>query len=238
MLLVVLGGIYLYGLRFGHLSAGMSPLPAIDLSSGSGWFIDWRLAALAHSSDLCVALFTGPHARATPVPDHPIGSDDCGYVNAFSVQEVGGASVSLTPLSCQATAALALWVEYVVQPEAERLLGSRVVSLGDMGTYSCRDIRGGAARDRLNKILRQFDPSLVRSQHATANAVDVASFRLANGETVSVQGDWHDKGPRGEFLRRVHNGACNYFRVTLGPEYNKLHENHFHLDRGPGRICW
>jgi hypothetical protein len=238
MLLVVLGGIYLYGLRFGHLSAGMSPLPAIDLSSGSGWFIDWRLAALAHSRDLCREMFTGPHARAQPVPDRPIGADDCGYVNAFSVEQVGGAAIGVSPLTCQATAALALWVEYIVQPEAQRLLGSRVVAIGDMGTYSCRDIRGGAARNQINKILREIDPSLVRSQHATANAVDVAAFKLANGETVSVLGDWHDKGQKGAFLRRIHNGACNYFRVTLGPDYNKLHENHFHLDRGPGRICW
>ncbi len=238
MLLVVLGGIYIYGLRMGHLSAGLSPLPAIDLSSGSGWFIDWRLAQLAHSRDLCQEMFKGPHAIASPVPDRPIGADDCGYVNAFSVKEVGGASVSLSPLTCPATAALSLWVEHVVQPEAERLLGSRVVSIGDLGTYACRDKIGGSSRRWWNNLLRQIDPSLARSQHATANAVDIGAFKLANGETVSVLDDWRDKGAKGDFLRRVHNGACSYFRVTLGPEFNKEHANHFHLDRGPARICW
>lgn len=238
MLLVVLGSVYVYGLRFGHLSAGMSPLPAIDLASGSGWFIDWRLAALTHSRDLCQEMFKGPHANATPVPDHPIGADDCGYVNAFTVSQVGGASVGLSPLTCPATAALSLWTEFVVQPEAERLFGSRVVSMSDMGTYACRDKIGGAYRNRLNQILRQIDPSLARSQHANANAVDISGFTLADGTTITVLHDWKDKGAKGDFLRRVHNGACNYFRVTLGPEYNKQHENHFHLDRGPGRVCW
>jgi hypothetical protein len=238
MLLVVLGGIYLYGLRFGHLSAGLSPLPAIDLSSGSGWFIDYRLAALTHSPELCKELLTAPHTVASPVPDQPIGANDCGYVNAFSVQETGGASVGLSPLTCQATAALALWVEHVVQPEAEQLLGSRVTAIAHLGTYACRDKIGGSYRRRLNKVLRQFDPSLARSQHATANAVDIAGFKLANGQTVSVLDDWRDKGAKGNFLRRIHNGACSYFRVTLGPEFNKEHANHFHLDRGPGRLCW
>ncbi|MEZ5926242.1 MAG: extensin family protein [Hyphomicrobiaceae bacterium] len=238
LLLAIVGGIYLYGLRHGHVSAGLTPFPAIDLSSGSGWFIDWRLAALANSPDLCREILVQPHVSASPVSDKPIGPDDCGYVNAFSVKEAGGASISLSPLTCQATAALALWIEYVVQPEAQRLFGSRVVSISSMGTYSCRDIRGGAFRRKLNEIVKQFDPTLARSQHATANAVDIAGFRLANGQTVSVVANWRDKGPKGDFLHRVHKGACNYFRVTLGPEYNKLHENHLHLDRGPGRVCW
>jgi hypothetical protein len=47
------------------------------------------------------------------------------------------------------------------------------------------------------------------------------------------------------FLRDVDNGACGDFTTVLGPGYNFLHYNHFHLDlamrgnmsTGPRRVC-
>ena len=42
-------------------------------------------------------------------------------------------------------------------------------------------------------------------------------------------------GPDGDFLRRIRDAACTWFGTTLGPEYNALHRDHFHLqDRGYG----
>ncbi|MGQ0457740.1 MAG: extensin family protein [Hyphomicrobium sp.] len=35
---------------------------------------------------------------------------------------------------------------------------------------------------------------------------------------------------KGEFLHRVHAGACRIFGTTLGPEANNAHRNHFHVD--------
>ena len=75
------------------------------------------------------------------------------------------------------------------------------------------------------------------SEHAKANAIDIGGFTLANGETVDVLRDWRSGGGKGEFLRRLHAGACRYFRVTLGPEANREHRNHFHFDRGFLRAC-
>jgi hypothetical protein len=74
-----------------------------------------------------------------------------------------------------------------------------------------------------------------RSQHATANAIDVAAFTLEDGRKISVRRNWHGNSPESRFLRSVHDGACRYFRVTLGPAYNAAHADHFHLDRG---IFW
>jgi len=61
---------------------------------------------------------------------------------------------------------------------------------------------------------------------------------LADGREVSVLGDWNGKGPRGRFLRVIHDAACRRFATVLGPDYNALHANHFHLDMGrrPG-LC-
>ena len=39
------------------------------------------------------------------------------------------------------------------------------------------------------------------------------------------------------FLRAVRDGACRWFDAVLGPDYNAAHADHFHFDRGGGRIC-
>ena len=46
----------------------------------------------------------------------------------------------------------------------------------------------------------------------------------------------HDNVRR-DILRQVHGGACHGFMAVLGPDYNAAHRNHFHLDRGPYRVC-
>jgi hypothetical protein len=45
-------------------------------------------------------------------------------------------------------------------------------------------------------------------------------------------GDWNDKGAKGAFLKDVRDGACPIFSTTLSPDYNDLHRDHLHLDRG------
>ncbi len=43
-----------------------------------------------------------------------------------------------------------------------------------------------------------------------------------------------------EFLRAIHKAACAIFATVLGPEANKVHKNHFHLDmaeRRSANIC-
>jgi hypothetical protein len=76
-----------------------------------------------------------------------------------------------------------------------------------------------------------------RSEHATANAVDIGGFHLEDGTHISVLRDWKRPGRKSEFLRAVHLAACSYFRVVLGPDFNSEHENHFHFDRGTLYTC-
>jgi hypothetical protein len=76
-----------------------------------------------------------------------------------------------------------------------------------------------------------------RSQHATANAVDIGAFTLADGRRIAVARHWQGDGPEARFLKAAHGRACRYFRVVLGPEYNAAHRDHFHLDRGPFSRC-
>ena len=71
------------------------------------------------------------------------------------------------------------------------------------------------------------------SSHATASAIDISGVTLADGRRIDLLDGWD--GPDGDFLRRIRDAACTWFGTTLGPEYNALHRDHFHLqDRGYG----
>ncbi len=57
------------------------------------------------------------------------------------------------------------------------------------------------------------------------------------GATITVEDSFRSKGAEGAFLREIHDRACDVFDVTLGPDYNADHYNHFHLDVGGGHSC-
>lgn len=224
LLALLLAGGTFAALRLGFLPQRLSPFAPISLDDPPTWFLDTRLSALRRDRLLCEAILKEPHIDAVSLPDQPY-KDGCGWQNAVRFAKAGGARIGAERISCEMAAALALWLEHDVQPLAQSLLASPVASVGDMGIYDCRNILG-------NPLLKN-----IRSQHATANAIDIAGFTLASGQTVSVLKDWNDKGPEGQFLREVHKRACRYFRVALGPDYNSAHRNHFHFDRGAFSRC-
>lgn len=204
---------------FGLVPQRYSPFAPISLEERPSWFVDFRIAALRRDPELCRTVLREPHIIATPIHDNPI-HDGCGWENAVRVATVGGAELGAAQLTCEAAAALALWVEYELQPMALSTFGSRVVGLKDMGTYACRNIIGN---EKWSKM---------RSQHALANAVDIGGFKLANGQEITVARDWKGDDRESRFLHEVHARACRYFRVAIGPDYNRAHADHFHLDRG------
>jgi hypothetical protein len=97
---------------------------------------------------------------------------------------------------------------------------SRIVHFG---TYSCRNIN--------HRTIGR------RSEHASANALDVAGFVLADGTSVTVAQDWKGDSRKAALLRDLRDGACRFFDVVLGPDYNAAHRDHFHLDMGRYRAC-
>ena len=91
--------------------------------------------------------------------------------------------------------------------------------IATFGSYSCRRINHAEEGNF--------------SEHATANAIDIAAFRLADGRTVSVAGHWDADDERSRFLKELRDGACTLFATTLSPDYNKAHADHLHLDQAP-----
>ncbi|WP_072369539.1 extensin family protein [Hyphomicrobium sp. NDB2Meth4] len=209
---------------FGIVPQRYAPFAPISLEDPPHWFVDFRLAALRRDPQQCAAILNAPHILATPIADK-VQTNGCGWTNAVRVAEVAGAEIGLGQLTCEAATALALWMEYGVQPLANQMFGSRVAWVQDMGTYNCRNIIG-------NK--RWID---MRSQHSFANAVDIGAFRLANGKQMSITADYKRDTPEGRFLREAHRRACYYFRVAIGPEFNEAHHDHLHLDRGTLVSC-
>jgi hypothetical protein len=126
-------------------------------------------------------------------------------------------------MTCHGMAGLVLWERGVVAPAAERYFGAKLTRIRNMGTYSCRNIEH--KKDRM------------RSQHATANAIDIGGFGFANGGQIVIEKDWKDAGDKGAFLREVRDGACKIFSVVLSPSYNPNHSNHFHMDMSFVRFC-
>ena len=151
----------------------------------------------------------------------------CGYQDAIEVKASladltpnPGAPKNL-PMTCDLAARLHMWERHVVIPAAEKYLGSPVSEIKAFGTFQCRNV---ADTDKL-------------SEHAYAKAADIASFVLADGREISVLDDFYGKDAKGDFLREVRQRACDLFDVTLGPDYNEAHKNHFHVDVGGDHAC-
>jgi hypothetical protein len=87
---------------------------------------------------------------------------------------------NLGPVSCPLATTLSGWARFGVDRAARQILGSPLLRIETMGTYSCRTVAGTA---RL-------------SAHATANAIDIAAFLLADGRRVSVLNNWSGGTPR------------------------------------------
>ena len=157
------------------------------------------------------------------VPDSLHG-DFCKVQDAVLIN--GGVAL-LRPIgavmTCEEALAYALWDRQVVQPAALAMFGSRVTSIDHYGSYACRRRYGRA------------DAPV--SEHAYANALDVAAFRLADGRVISVEADWSTPGLGSLFLHRVRDGACRIFSTTLSPDYNQAHWTHLHLDMGRWKSC-
>jgi hypothetical protein len=157
------------------------------------------------------------HSRsALGGPDTP---GVCGAENPFEMAAADGGRVILKPaasLRCPMIPQIDSWVQQVVEPAARFKFGQQLVEVSVMASYSCRP---------MNSV-----EGATISEHAYANAVDIGGFKLADGRTISVQGGWGGSERERGFLRLVHDGACEYFTTVLGPDYNSLHSNHFHLD--------
>lgn len=174
----------------------------------------------------CLTRLGVAQASFTPLPDKYYGAGcstlDTVQLSALHSDHANLSVSNLGPVTCPLANTFAAWARYGVDRAARVVLGSPLRRIETFGSYNCRDVAG------TNRL----------SAHATANAIDVSAFDLADGRRISVEADWNGGTPaEKEFLRIIHKSACKRFGTVLGPDYNSAHQNHFHLEESSGSFC-
>ncbi len=138
----------------------------------------------------------------------------CGAKDAVRVREIAGVRLSQASLmTCNTARALKTWINREVETAFGR--GNKVVSLRVAAHYACRT--------------RNNRPGAKISEHGKGRAIDISGFTLASGETVTVLRGWQNRKTRKK-LKKIWRAACGPFGTVLGPEADRYHKDHFHLD--------
>jgi len=234
LLAVVAGAVFIPGARTADASSTPEmrfARPTFEAAQGSQWLDLTRYGAigerdklerLSSNANACHDVLDAAGVRFTQVKE-PMNDKGCGVRDALRIDAslTGWDAPEPMAMTCALAARLHTWERHIVIPAAEKYLGSEVVEIEAFGAYSCRRV-GGVGH---------------LSEHAFGRAADISGFKLADGRVITVLGDFRSKGPEGAFLREIHDRACGLFDVTLGPDYNAEHANHFHLDVGGWSAC-
>lgn len=213
LLLLVLAGLFIAGRSWLAAHPEHNPWAPLDLNGPKGWATQQKLVALRDDVPTCRAVLERSEVPFDVL--EPAGEGECRREDRTRLS-----GYPLTPAApattCPVAVAMELWKRDTLDPAAQELFGSEVASIEHLGSYSCRRLYG-----------RNDGPW---SEHATANALDIAGFVLEDGTRISVLSDWQGEGDKQSFLREVRDGACGAFSTVLSPDYNAAHADHFHFD--------
>lgn len=194
-----------------------NPWAPLDLDHPQGWATQSKLRALRSDTGTCRAVLTRSEVAfiaLEPVGEGPCLAADRTRLEAYPLARAAPA------VTCPVAVALEFWRRETLAPAAMEIFGQEISQIEQLGAYSCRRMYG-----------REEGPW---SEHATANAIDISGFGLADGRRIDVTGDWNAEDDKARFLRRARDGACRAFATVLSPDYNAAHRDHLHLDMAGG----
>lgn len=222
----------------------------------------WSPQEIAAAQAQCATILKTVSADYEMLP--PMRQGECGDPAPVKLKAltINGQRVALEPaatVNCPMVAATNRWLATAILPQAKAMLGEPVTAISVMSSYSCRSVYN--------------DPGRKLSQHAKANALDIAGFITKGGKKILLLSDWQrapepvetasaaqgqpaqaagqvpaapkapiqpvaaapilKPTPADGFLKAIHAKACGIFGTVLGPEANKAHHNHFHVDLHP-----
>ena len=149
----------------------------------------WKPEEVAAAQARCTAILKDIDAVSVPQP--PLREGQCGAPAPIRLISLGkNPQVTFSPpalVDCELAGALHGWLKNDVQPLALKHLGAKVIRIEVMSDYSCRTSAGRGG----NHL----------SEHAFANALDIAAFVTEKGQTASVLASWGT--PKREIAERI-----------------------------------
>src|SRR5262249_49638262 len=129
----------------------------------------------------CVKLLA-PIAADVDISE-PMKREQCGAPAPVLLRRIGSGAnkVEFSPpavVNCAMVASLHAWVEMTLQPAAREAPGPHIARLRSISGYACRNRIGDHSH------------SARLSEHALANAIDIAGFVTADGRSVEVARRW------------------------------------------------
>ncbi len=156
------------------------------------------------------------------------GPGKCGGPDVVSLERIitkSRVAIEITPpakLRCSMAEAMVNWVRDDLAGRVATL-GASLTAIENFNSFECR------GRNRV--VGAQL------SEHGRANALDIRSLRLKNGQVVRPT----DTAVPEDFRLAMRTSACARFTTVLGPGSDGFHEDHIHVDlaeRSNGyRIC-
>ena len=208
-----------------------NPWAPLDVAAAPDWFTDFKLSRARTDPVRCSAALAQTGMQYDAVPDR-VTAEGCGFSNAVRLRQAAVRLGAPLTLSCPMALSFYMWERHALQPAAAQRVGQRVVAVDHVGSYACRNINRGDGAV----------PGTSRSRHATADALDITALVLADGQRIAVVHRWSlpasgEAAPATLLLHDAYRGACRYFNGVLGPDYNAVHRDHFHLETGGYAMC-
>jgi hypothetical protein len=209
-----------------YLPPGYDPFAPLSVDDPPTLITRYKLARLGSDPDACLAaLNRAREAGRIAFTQSGEMKGKCPLLAPVRVQNFGTVTLSSSFLaSCPLAMSTAMFVAQSATPQAKEKLGSALSRIDHLGSYACRNV--------------YHRPVGRLSEHATADALDVAGFRFADGRSVTVLAGWPRDDATGNYLHAVFNDSCHFFGNSLGPDYNTAHANHFHLGMRGFGVCW
>ncbi len=199
-----------------------NPARPLDISAPPTPVTRLKLRRAQEGAACLAALRTG-NAAFAPMPDLLV-SDQCHITDRVRLTGIDGVALDPVETRCAIALRLALWERHGLAPAAQDVFGTGLARIHHFSSYNCRQIRtSGGSGGRM-------------STHATADAIDISGVTLTDGRRITLKADW-GQGQAGVFLDRAQASACTWFATALGPRYNALHADHFHLQSRGWGLC-
>ena len=148
------------------------------------------------------------------------GCELSGAVRLISIATpFGDVAVAGKPtMLCSFARQFSSWSREVAAPLTLAYTGQRLAEIGAGSAFSCR--------------ARYDKPGAIPSEHAKGDAIDIASFGLADNRRIPVKQPESEAPPGHDLVRALRTTACGYFTTVLGPGSDAAHAEHLHIDSG------